>query len=126
MAAGACYTYPLSKVQQECYTYNHIYNNLVHNVTAYYNGGNHIYTDAGSCKNTIESNLLLGAPHNGGYIYHHCGLDNLSKNNIIHRYCKKKYSQVFPQQLLYGTNDIFSALPNMKQLFDKGVYIENE
>ena len=85
MAAGACYTYPLSKVQQECYTYNHIYNNLVHDVTAYYNGGNHIYTDAGSCKNTIESNLLLGAPHNGGYIYHHCGLDNLSKNNIIHR-----------------------------------------
>ena len=85
MAAGACKGLSMSQLRKSCYTYNHVYNNLIHDVEAYNNGGQHIYTDDASCKNTLENNLLVGAPSKGSYLYHHCGLDNISKNNIIHR-----------------------------------------
>ena len=86
MAAGvSCKEVSWSYYQSNCYTYYHIFNNLVHDVQAYENGGNYIYSDTSSGKNTVENNLLIGATDNGSYIYHHCGMENLSKNNIIHR-----------------------------------------
>ena len=58
---------------------------LVHDVHVYNYGGTLIYTDANGSRNTVENNLLIGAADHGNYLYHHCGLDNISKNNIIHR-----------------------------------------
>ena len=84
-ALGPCDGVSWSTLQANCYTYYHIFNNLVHNVQAYHHGGNFIYSDTSSGKNTVENNLLIGAPDFGSYINHHCGLENLSKNNIIHR-----------------------------------------
>ena len=38
---------------------------------------------SGSCKNTFENNIMYGS---GSFaLYHHCGLENVSKNNIVHR-----------------------------------------
>ena len=77
---------PIAEIVKHCYTYKHVFNNLIHDVQTYQNGGNFIYTDKGSCKNTIENNLLIGATGiKGSYIKHACGLDNVSKNNVIHR-----------------------------------------
>ena len=84
-ALGPCDGVSWSTLQANCYTYYHIFNNLVHDVQAYHHGGNFIYSDTSSGKNTVENNLLIGAPDFGSYINHHCGLENLSKNNIIHR-----------------------------------------
>ena len=84
-ALGPCDGVSWSKLQATCYTYYHIFNNLVHDVHAYHHGGNFIYSDTSSGKNVVENNLLIGAPDFGSYINHHCGLENLSKNNIIHR-----------------------------------------
>ena len=84
-ARRSCDGFSWSALQAKCYTYYHIFNNLVHDVQAYHNGGSFIYSDTTSGKNTVENNLLIGAADSGGYIKHHCGLENLSKNNIIHR-----------------------------------------
>ena len=73
-------------VNKKCYNYKHIYNNLVYGADSYHSGGNLIYTDETGSKNLIENNVLLGAPGKGGsYIYHHCGMDNEARNNIIYR-----------------------------------------
>ena len=84
-AQDSCVEVLPSHYKTHCYTYYHIFNNLVHDVRAYENGGNYIYSDTSSGKNTVENNLLIGATDSGSYIVHHCGLENLSKNNIIHR-----------------------------------------
>jgi hypothetical protein len=84
-AQDSCVEVLPSHYKTHCYTYYHIFNNLVHDVRAYENGGNYIYSDTSSGKNTFENNLLIGATDKGSFIKHHCGLENLSKNNIIHR-----------------------------------------
>ena len=71
------------EVHRSCYTYVHLYNNLLHDSEAFYNDGNFLYSDTSSCRNTFENNILYGSGNSA--LYHHCGLDNVAKNNIIHR-----------------------------------------
>ena len=53
-AIGPCDGVSWSDLQSKCYTYYHIFNNVVHDVQAYHHGGNFIYSDSSSGKNTIE------------------------------------------------------------------------
>lgn len=90
-ASGQCEGITLSEYLETCYFYKHVFNNLIHDVHVYNYGGTLIYTDASSGKNTVENNLLIGAVDQGNHLYHHCGLDNVSKNNIIHRQIAKYF-----------------------------------
>jgi len=76
-------------LRKNCYTYVHLYNNLLHDSNAFYNDGNFLYSDTSSSRNTFENNIMFGE----GLValYHHCGLDNVAKNNIIHRSGKNSF-----------------------------------
>ena len=73
----------VSELEEHCFTYNHVFNNYIHDGDAFSGRPVMIYTDASGCKNTIENNLLVGDA--GIWLYHHCGVENESKNNLIHR-----------------------------------------
>ena len=77
-----CHESPEEEVRKYCYTYTHVYNNHIHGGKSFLGGAAYMYSDSGSCRNTFEKNLLNG---DYGAIYHHCGLDNWSKNNYFHR-----------------------------------------
>ena len=49
----------------------------------YYCCGNFLYSDVSSSKTLFENNILYGSGSEA--LYHHCGLENESKNNIVHR-----------------------------------------
>ena len=68
---------------QYCYVYSHVYNNLIHDGTAYSNGANYLYSDVSSGQNTFENNIMYGS--GGMALYHHCGKANRGVNNIIHK-----------------------------------------
>ena len=70
-------------LEESCYTYIRLYNNLVRDGWPYYCCANMLYSDTSSSKNLFENNLLYGSGSGG--IYHHCGLENESKNNYFHR-----------------------------------------
>ena len=42
-----------------------------------------LYSDVSAGKNLFEKNILYGS--GSGALFHHCGLENESRNNIIHR-----------------------------------------
>ena len=46
---GDCKTAPLDEFNKKCFTYAHIYNNLIHDVVDYKKGGTFIYSDEGTC-----------------------------------------------------------------------------
>lgn len=73
-----------SVLESNCFSYAHIYNNLILNVKAYHNHANCLYSDVDTSKTTFENNIMRGEWY-GNALYHHCGIENLSKNNIIHR-----------------------------------------
>ena len=83
-ASGAnCDSATEEELRKNCYTYVHFYNNLLHDSNAFHNDANFLYSDTSSCRNTFENNIMFGAGE--AALYHHCGLDNVAKNNIIHR-----------------------------------------
>ena len=49
----------------------------------YYCCGNFLYSDVSSGKTLFENNILYGSGSEA--LYHHCGLENESRNNIVHR-----------------------------------------
>ena len=69
--------------EANCYVYSHIYNNLIHDAQAYNNGGNFLYSDSDSARNTFEKNIMYGSGTMA--LYHHCGKDNRGINNVVHR-----------------------------------------
>ena len=74
---------PYDDFQKNCHAYTHVYNNLLHDGKSYFVGANMIYSDCSSSRNTFENNIIYG---DGEYaMKHHCGVDNVSKNNIVHR-----------------------------------------
>ena len=81
--SGTCDDQPLSTLEKSCYMYNHIYNNYIHDGKSFNDKPVMIYTDASASKNLVENNLLVGDA--GIWITHHCGVENESKNNIIHK-----------------------------------------
>ena len=91
-----CHESSEAEVRKHCYTYTHVYNNLIHDGKTFLEGATFLYSDTGSCQNTFENNIMFG---DGNLAFqHHCGLDNVAKNNIIHTKsnhyiwggCKKK------------------------------------
>merc|ERR1719192_321110 len=44
---------------------------------------NFLYSDVSAGKNLFENNILTGS--GSGALYHHCGLENESTNNLVHR-----------------------------------------
>merc|ERR1719505_550453 len=73
----------LSELEQHCYTHAHIFNNWVEGGRAYHRSAAHLYSDTSSSGTIFEKNILRGGGANA--LKHHCGLDNESKNNIVHR-----------------------------------------
>ena len=57
--------------ERECYVYSHIYNNKIHSARPYDNGGNFLYSDSSSARNTFENNIMFGTGDLA--LYHHCG-----------------------------------------------------
>ena len=49
----------------------------------YYCCAEFLYSDVSAGKNLFEKNILHGS--GSGALFHHCGLENESRNNIIHR-----------------------------------------
>ena len=73
----------LAELEQHCYTHAHIFNNWVEGGRPYHRSGGHLYSDTSSSGTIFERNVLRGGGANA--LKHHCGLDNESKNNIVHR-----------------------------------------
>ena len=66
-----------------CYVYSHVYNNIIHDGSAYHSGANYLYSDVSSAHNTFENNIMYGT--GGMALYHHCGKENIGVNNIVHK-----------------------------------------
>ena len=60
-----------------------IYFLISRNGWPYYCCANFLYSDVSASKNLFEANIMTGS--GSGALYHHCGLENESKNNIVHR-----------------------------------------
>ena len=66
-----------------CYVYSHVYNNEIHDGSAFADGANFLYSDVSSARNTFENNIMYGAGSMA--LYHHCGKANIGVNNIVHK-----------------------------------------
>ena len=80
---GNCDSQSEAGLEANCYTYIRLYNNLLTNGWPYYCCANFLYSDVSASKNLFENNILTGSGSGG--LYHHCGLENESKNNIVYR-----------------------------------------
>ena len=78
-----CDTEDEAGLEQRCYSYIRLYNNLVRDGWPYMCCANFLYSDVSAGKNLFENNILTGS--GSGALYHHCGLENESKNNLVHR-----------------------------------------
>merc|ERR1739848_7432 len=47
-----------AELEDHCFTYAHIYNNLVLSGKVFHNGANGLYSDVQSCKVTFENNII--------------------------------------------------------------------
>ena len=70
-------------LERNCFTYIRVYNNLLTNGWPYYCCAEFLYSDVSAGKNLFENNILYGS--GSGALFHHCGLENEAKNNIVHR-----------------------------------------
>lgn len=84
--ATGCDGGTVSYLENNCQCYTHVYNNLIHDGWTGLIGANFLYSDVSAGKNVFENNIVYGT--GSGALYHHCGLENESKNNIIHRVAK--------------------------------------
>lgn len=86
--------------EAHCYSHAHIYNNWIENGSAYNPGiegytplAGMLYSDTSTSGVIFENNIIRGG---GDYaLKHHCGLDNLSKNNIVHRTDSQSFHAVW-------------------------------
>ena len=63
------------------------------NSVAFANGAGYLYSDVSASGTVFENNILRGEGANA--LYHHCGLDNESRNNIVHRTGASSFSSVW-------------------------------
>ena len=113
-----CYKAPLDQVQKFCYTYIHVYNNLIHDSRSFKDDAAGLYSDSGTCGNTFENNIFYG--NSGKPLYHHCGLDNISKNNYIHRKMGRS-----PPDHFWGGCETSSSGPQRYSNFKNIYYLES-
>ena len=78
----ACDEATLEEMEEWCYSYTHVYNNMINDGNAFFIGSAFLYSDVGLSRVTFENNILYGNIYIG--IKHHCGLDNWSINNFLH------------------------------------------
>jgi len=74
----------LSKEDNEakCYTYIHVYNNLVANANSYKGSSGFLYSDCSISRVTYENNVMYGDVDMA--VKNHCGLDNWAFNNYLY------------------------------------------
>ena len=82
-----------------CYTYTRVYNNLVRDGWPYFCCANWLYNDVSASKTLFENNIVHGSGSEA--IIHHCGLENESKNNYVHRIVSPSNGQE-PIDILWG------------------------
>jgi len=87
-------------LQQKCHAYIHVFNNLLHDGKAYHNGANFLYSDVSASRNTFENNIMFGSGSMA--LVHHCGVDNVSKNNIVHRTPTAMEDQEYPLEVVWS------------------------
>ena len=76
-ASRKCEDLPIEEILDKCYTYKHVFNNLIHDVHVYNYGGTLIYTDAARLffSTQIFNQLALPMLKNSVYVFNI--LDNL-------------------------------------------------
>jgi len=85
-----CKSHNMDILENECGVYSHVFNNLIRRGDSYTNYATGLYSDNGSGKHTFENNLLYGEGGENIVLTHHCGIDNISKNNYVHRLASKR------------------------------------
>ena len=81
-AKGKCDAAIQPDFDQQCFVYAHIYKNMIAEGSAYRSGSAFLYSDVSSSANTFEKNVLYGKVDVA--VKHHCGVENLSKNNFVY------------------------------------------
>ena len=99
-SSGNCIGKPAEYLDKFCHTYIHVYNNLIHDGQAYKIGANHLYSDTASSRTTFENNIMYGTGFDA--LVHHCGVDNISKNNIVHRTAEISSDHAPALQTMWG------------------------
>ena len=87
-------------LQDKCHAYIHVYNNLLHDGKAYHSGANFLYSDVSASRNTFENNIMYGSGSMA--LVHHCGVDNVSKNNIVHRTRTAVEEHEYPIEIVWS------------------------
>ena len=80
---ASCDAVPEAEMEAACFSYIRVYNNLVRDGWPYFCCANFLYSDVSCSKNLFENNIVYGSADSA--LIHHCGLENESKNNYIHR-----------------------------------------
>jgi len=81
------------ELELHCYIHARVYNNWLEAVSVYYNGANLLYSDVSASGCVFQNNILRGEAELA--LYHHCGLDNLSVNNVVHRTGTKSFQHMW-------------------------------
>jgi hypothetical protein len=90
---GVCQTSSVEVMEANCYTHTRVFNNWIEDGSSYWHGPTTLYSDNAACGTVFENNILRGSA--GGALTHHCGIDNESKNNIIHRSGNHSFGQIW-------------------------------
>ena len=80
-------------LEERCFAYIRVYNNLVRDGWPYHCCANFLYSDVSSSGNLFENNIVHGS--GSVALVHHCGLENESRNNIVHREAQPDNHQVW-------------------------------
>ena len=82
-----------AEMEASCFSYIRVYNNLVRDGWPYHCCANFLYSDVSSSGNLFENNIVHGS--GSVALVHHCGLENESRNNIVHREAQPDNHQVW-------------------------------
>ena len=81
------------ELDKHCYTHARVFNNWLENSEAFANGAGYLYSDVSASGTRFENNILRGKGEEA--LYHHCGLDNESVNNVVHRTDSSSFKMVW-------------------------------
>ena len=106
----------LAELEQNCYSYIHVFNNMIHDANSYKGSNSLMYSDVSLSRVTFENNILYGNVDVA--MKHHCGLDNWSINNYLHSTTQTFY----PDRKHYllggcGSDTRFSSYENHHNIY---------
>ena len=116
----SCDDATIDQLEQSCFSYTRVFNNMISNANSYLGDSAFLYSDVSLGRVTFESNYMFGDVEVA--MKHHCGLDNLSFNNLIHT----STPVLHPNRNRYllggcGSDDRFWAYENYNNIY----YMEN-